>query len=95
MQPHNIPIVLQVAGDEPVWTTPLAGVEAMLKEFSCIKAVQIVEWRCGYYSRFGGDLDLAIPANLRYLAEVLKLCGRALIFGKCASALTMATSSVV
>jgi hypothetical protein len=76
VQPHNIPIVLQVAGDEPEWTTPLAVVETLLKEFSCIKAVQIVEWRCGYYTRFGGDLDMAIPANLRYLGEALKLCGR-------------------
>src|SRR5438128_6678075 len=40
---------------------------------SCIKALQVVEWRCAYYSRFGGDLDMAIPANLRYLAELLKL----------------------
>ena len=76
VQPHNIPIVLQVAGDEAEWTTPLAGVEAMLKEFPCIKAIQVVEWRCAYYTRFGGDLDMAIPANLRYLAELLKLCGR-------------------
>ena len=76
VQPHNIPIVLQVAGDEAEWTTPMGAIETMLKEFSCIKAVQIVEWRCGYYSRFGGDPDMAIPANLRYLAEVLKLCGR-------------------
>ncbi len=76
MQPHDIPIVLQVAGDEVVWTTPLWAIETLLKEFPCIKAVQIVEWRCAYYSDFGGDLDLAIPANLRYLAEVLKLCGR-------------------
>lgn len=76
VQPHNIPIVLQVAGDEVEWTTPLWVIETLLKEFSCIKAVQIVEWRCAYYSDFGGDLDLAIPANLRYLGEVLKLCGR-------------------
>jgi len=76
IQPHNIPIVLQVAGDEAEWTTPLAGVEAMLKEFPCIKAIQVVEWRCAYYTRSGGDLDLAIPANLRYLAELLKLCAR-------------------
>jgi hypothetical protein len=76
VQPHNIPIVLQVAGDEPEWTSPLWVVETLLKEFPCIKAVQVVEWRCAYYSAFGGDLDLAIPANLRYLAEVLKLCGR-------------------
>jgi hypothetical protein len=76
VQPHAIPIVLQVAGDEAEWTTPIGVIETLLKEFSCIKAVQIVEWRCGYYSRFGGDLDMAIPANLRYLGEVLKLCGR-------------------
>ena len=76
VQPHNIPIILQVAGDEPEWTTPLAAVETLLEEFSCIKAVQVVEWRCGYYSRFGGDLDMAIPPNLRYLAEALKLCGK-------------------
>lgn len=76
VQPHNIPIVLQVAGDEVSWTTPLWAIEELLKEFPCIKAVQIVEWRCAYYSDFGGDLDMAIPANLRYLAEVLKLCGR-------------------
>jgi len=76
VQPHNIPIVLQVAGDEPEWTTPLAFVETLLKEFSCIKAVQVVEWRCGYYTRFGGDLDMAIPPNLRYLDEALKLCGK-------------------
>ena len=76
MQPHNIPIALQVAGDEREWTTPLWAVETLLKEFSCIKAVQIVEWRCDYYDDFGGDLELAIPANLRYLGEVLKLCGR-------------------
>ncbi len=76
IQPHDIPIVLQVAGDEVVWTTPLWAIETLLKEFPCIKAVQIVEWRCAYYSDFGGELGLAIPANLRYLAEVLKLCGR-------------------
>jgi Glycosyl hydrolase family 98 len=76
VQSHNIPIVLQVAGDDVAWTTPLWAIEAMLKEFPCIKAVQIVEWRCAYYSKFGGDLDMAIPANLRYLGEVLKLCGR-------------------
>ncbi len=76
IQRHNIPIVLQVAGDEPEWTTPLAGVEAMLKEFSCIKAIQVVEWRCAYYTRFGGDLEMAVPVNLRYLAELLKLCAR-------------------
>jgi hypothetical protein len=76
VQPHNIPIVLQVAGDEPEWTTPLGVVETLLKEFSCIKAVQVVEWRCGYYSRFGGDLDMAIPPNLRYIGEALKLCGK-------------------
>ena len=76
VQRHNIPIILQVAGDEPEWTTPLAGVEAMLKEFPCIKAIQVVEWRCGYYTRFGGDLEMAVPANLRYLAELLKLCAR-------------------
>lgn len=76
VQPHNIPIVLQVAGDEVEWTTPLPVIETLLKEFPCIKAVQIVEWRCAFYSDFGGDLDLAIPANLRYLGEVLKLCGR-------------------
>ena len=76
VQPHHIPIVLQVAGDEVAWTTPLWVIETLLKEFPCIKAVQIVEWRCAYYSDFGGDLDLAIPANLRYLGEVLKLCGR-------------------
>ena len=46
VQSHNIPIVLQVAGDEAEWTTPLAGVEALLKEFPCIKAIQVVEWRC-------------------------------------------------
>jgi hypothetical protein len=76
IQPHNIPIVLQIAGDEVVWTTPLWVIETLLMEFPCIKAVQIVEWRCAYYSDFGGELDLAIPANLRYLGEVLKLCGR-------------------
>src|SRR2546423_7403349 len=76
VQPHNIPIVLQVAGDEPEWTTPLGVVETLLEEFSCIKAVQIVEWRCGYYTRFGGDLEMAIPPNLRYLGEALKLCGK-------------------
>jgi hypothetical protein len=76
VQPHDIPIILQVAGDEVAWTTPLWAIETLLKEFPCIKAVQIVEWRCAYYSDFGGELELAIPANLRYLAEVLKLCGR-------------------
>jgi hypothetical protein len=76
VQPHNIPIVLQVAGDEAEWTTPLGVVETLLKEFSCIKAVQIVEWRCGYYTRFGGDLEMAIPPNLRYIGEALKLCGK-------------------
>jgi len=76
VQPHNIPIVVQVAGDEVEWTTPLWAIESLLKEFPCLKAVQIVEWRCAYYSDFGGDLELAVPANLRYLAEVLKLCGR-------------------
>jgi hypothetical protein len=76
VQSHDIPIVLQVAGDEVVWTTPLWVIETLLKEFPCIKAVQIVEWRCAYYSDFGGELELAIPANLRYLGEVLKLCGR-------------------
>jgi hypothetical protein len=76
VQPHNIPIVLQVAGDEPEWTTPLAVVETLLKEFDCIKAIQVVEWRCGYYTRFGGDLEMAIPPNLRYLADALKLCGK-------------------
>ena len=76
VQPHHIPIVLQVAGDEVAWTTSLWAIETLLKEFPCIKAVQIVEWRCAYYSDFGGELELAIPANLRYLAEVLKLCGR-------------------
>ncbi len=76
VQPHDIPIVLQVAGDEVEWTTPLAIIETLLREFSCIKAVQVVEWRCAYYTKFGGDLDMAIPANLRYLAELLKLCGR-------------------
>jgi hypothetical protein len=76
VQLHRIPIVLQVAGDEVEWTTPLWVIETLLKEYSCIKAIQIVEWRCAYYSHFGGELDLAIPANLRYLAEVLKLCGR-------------------
>ncbi len=76
VQRHKIPIVLQVAGDEVEWTTPLGVIETLLKEFSCIKAVQVVEWRCAYYSKFGGDLDMAIPANLRYLAELLKLCGR-------------------
>jgi hypothetical protein len=76
VQAQNIPIVLQVAGDEPEWTTPLGSVEALLQEFPCIKAIQVVEWRCAYYTRFGGDLDMAVPANLRYLAEVLKLCGR-------------------
>ncbi len=76
VQPHQIPIVLQVAGDEPEWTTPLAVVETLLKEFSCIKAIQVVEWRCGYYTRFGGDLEMAIPPNLRYLSEALKLCGK-------------------
>ncbi|MBU6400886.1 MAG: hypothetical protein KGS61_11250, partial [Verrucomicrobia bacterium] len=76
VQPHHIPVILQVAGDEAEWTTPLWAVEALLKEYPCIKAIQVVEWRCGYYTRFGGDLDLAIPANLRYLADVLKLCGR-------------------
>jgi PAS domain-containing protein len=76
VQAHDVPIVLQVAGDEPEWTTPLAGIESLLREFTCIKAIQVVEWRCAYYTRFGGDLDMAIPANLRYLAEVLKLCGR-------------------
>jgi hypothetical protein len=76
LQPHDIPIVVQVAGDEVEWTTPLWAIESLLKDFPCIKAVQIVEWRCGYYSDFGGDLELAVPANLRYLAEVLKLCGR-------------------
>ena len=74
VQPHNIPIVLQVAGDEPEWTSPLWVVETLLQEFSCIKAIQVVEWRCAYYTRFGGDLDMAIPPNLRYLGEVLKLC---------------------
>ncbi len=76
VQPHNIPIVLQVAGDSAEWTTPLGVVETLLQEFSCIKAVQVVEWRCAYYTRFGGDLEMAIPENLRYLAELLKLCGR-------------------
>jgi len=76
VQPHDIPIVLQVAGDEVEWTTPLWTIENLLREFPCIKAVQIVEWRCAYYSNFGGDLELTIPANLRYLAEVLKLCGQ-------------------
>ena len=76
VQPQHIPIVLQVAGDDPAWTTPLSAVETLLREFSCIKAVQVVEWRCAYYTRFGGDLEMAIPENLRYLAELLKLCGR-------------------
>ena len=76
VQPHGIPIVLQVAGDEAEWTTPLPVIETLLREFSCIKAVQIVEWRCAYYTAFGGDLSLALPANLRYLGEVLKLCAR-------------------
>ena len=65
VESHDIPIVLQVAGDEVVWTTPLWAIETLLKEFPCIKAVQIVEWRCAYYSDFGGELELAIPANLR------------------------------
>ncbi len=30
VQPHNIPIVLQVAGDEPEWTTPLGVVARLL-----------------------------------------------------------------
>lgn len=76
IQPHNIPIALQVAGDEAEWTTPLVVIETLLREFSCIKMVQVVEWRCAYYTRFGGDLDMAIPANLRYLGDLLKLCGR-------------------
>jgi hypothetical protein len=76
VQPYNIPIVLQIAGDEAEWTTPLGVVETLLNEFSCIKAVQVVEWRCGYYTRFGGDLDMAIPPNLRYVGEALKLCGK-------------------
>src|SRR2546428_13097950 len=36
VQPHNIPIVLQIAGDEPEWTSPLELVETLLKEFPCI-----------------------------------------------------------
>ncbi len=76
VQQHHVPIALQVCGDEAEWTTPLWVIETLLKEFSCIKIVQIVEMRCAFYSRFAGELDMAIPANLRYLAEVLKLCGR-------------------
>ena len=73
VQKHNIPIALQVwsPGSTPLWL-----VETMLKEFSCIKVVQIVEMRCAYFTDFQSDLDLAIPTNLRYLAEVLKLCGK-------------------
>ena len=75
-QEHGIPIALQVCGDEAEWTTPLSVIETLLKEFSCIKAIQIVEVRCAYYTRFTGELDMAIPPNLRYIGEVLKICGR-------------------
>jgi len=72
VQAHKIPICLQVwsPGSTPLWL-----VETMLKEFPCIKVVQIVEMRCAYFTDFQSDLELAIPTNLRYLAEVLKLCG--------------------
>ncbi len=76
VEKEGIPIALQVAGDSAEWTTPLWAIETLLREFSCIKILQIVEVRCGYYSRFGGDLEMTIPPNLRYLAEVLKVCGR-------------------
>ena len=76
VQKQDIPIALQVCGDEAEWTTPLWVIETLLKQFSCIKIVQIVEVRCGFFSRFADDLDMAIPPNLRYLGEVLKLCGR-------------------
>ena len=76
VQRERIPIALQVCGDEAEWTTPLGAIETLLKEFSCIKIVQIVEVRCAFYSRFAGDLDMAIPPNLRYIGEVLKLCGK-------------------
>jgi hypothetical protein len=76
LQKHRIPIVLDVCGDEAWWTTPLWVIETLLKEFPCIKVVQIAEMRCAFYSDFAGELDMAIPANLRYLAELIKMCGR-------------------
>jgi len=78
VQPHNIPIVLQVAGDEPEWTTPLAVVETLLKEFSCIKAVQIVEWRCGYYSRFGYPQTENTAVKLSGNRACVLKCGNAI-----------------
>jgi hypothetical protein len=76
MQQHQVPIALQVAGDEANWTTPLWVIETLLKEFPCVKIVQVVEMRCAFYSEFAGELELAVPPNLRYLGELLKLCGR-------------------
>src|SRR5207247_9301148 len=75
-QKAHIPIALQVCGDEAEWTTPLQVIETLLKEFPCIKVVQIVEVRCAYYTRFAGEREMAIPPNLRYIGELLKLCGR-------------------
>lgn len=75
-QKSGIPITLQIYDPDPQYAMPLWAVEKLLKEYSCINVVQIAEMRTSFYTDFGAELDLAVPAPLRYAIEVIKLSAR-------------------
>jgi len=75
-QHHGIPLVFQIAGPDESFDFPLEVVESLLREFSTIKGIMMVETSFNDYSHFGGGIPYALRHNARYGIDAIKLAAR-------------------
>lgn len=76
LQQADVPAVVRLADADPRRIYPLASAEELIRDFTCIKGVQVVGMTFNEYYAFGRGDVLGIPANVRWLVDAIEIAAR-------------------
>jgi hypothetical protein len=76
LQVANTPVVVRVARDTMASLMPPDLQEALFKDFTCVRGVEVRGLSFDDYYPFGGGVELAAPPQARWLATAIENCAR-------------------
>jgi len=76
LQDADVPVALRIADGDLARVYPLARVEELVVEFTCIRGLQVLELPFEDYEQFGDGGESLMPAPARWLADAVDLAAR-------------------
>lgn len=76
LQDADVPVLVQVADADPARVYPIQRIEDLFREFGIVKGIEVAGFRFGEYENFGGDPDLSMPPNVRWLLDAMDVSAR-------------------